>query len=230
MNKKEEESDEDKPYEILIVDDETEILRLLQETLRTAKTIECNVTIATNGEYGLKHVKEIDYDLVMSDYQMPKMDGIEFLKEVKKESPETIRFMITGQGDLNVAKEAINQADIDQYIEKPWDTDELILTIRKELAEKGEEMEEEEEAVSSVGNVKEAIETVEAFQKKITEKSSETFEKEKMMFEFGSNKEFNEFSFQVKSKNNLAIEDVDIFETKYVVTVGIYPESYNKIK
>ncbi len=230
MNRKEENSKEEKVYEVLIVDDETEVLKLLQETLKSAKTLDCNITIASNGEYGLKHVKEMDYDLVMSDYKMPKMNGVEFLKEVKEESPDTIRFMITGQGDLDVAKEAINQADIHQYIEKPWDTDELILTIRKELGMKKEGMEKDEGVVSSVDNVREAVETVQAFQKKITEKPSETFEKEKMMFEFESSDEFNEFSFQVKSNENITVEDVNIFENKYVITVGIYPESYEKVK
>ncbi|MBS3817831.1 MAG: response regulator [Candidatus Thermoplasmatota archaeon] len=223
-------SGEDKVYEILVVDDETEVLKLLQETLRTVKTIDCNVTLASNGEYGLKHVKEGDFDIVLSDYQMPQMNGIEFLKEVKKESPDTVRFMITGQGDLKVAKEAINEADIEQYIEKPWDTDELILTIRKALGEKEEDIEGEEEVVSSNEDVKEAVETVEAFQKNLMEKPSETFEKETMMFEFESSDEFNEFSFQIKNKKNLSIEDVNIFENKYVVTVGVYPPSYGKVK
>ncbi len=229
VNRKKESEDEE-AYEVLIVDDETEVLKLLQETLKAAKTLDCNITIASNGEYGLKHVKERDYDIVLSDYKMPQMNGVEFLKKVKEESPDALRFMITGQGDLNVAKDAINQADIHQYIEKPWDTDELILTIRKELGEKEEDMEEEEGVVSSVDDVKEAVETVQAFQKKITQKSTETFEKEKMMFEFESSKEFNEFSFQVKSNENITVEDVNIFENKYVITVGIYPESYSKVK
>ncbi len=230
MNGKEGESEDGKVYEILVVDDETEVLKLLQETLKTVKTIDCNVTLASNGEYGLKHVKEGDFDIVLSDYQMPQMNGIEFLKEVKKESPDAVRFMITGQGDLKVAKEAINEADIDQYIEKPWDTDELILTIRKALGEKEEDIEKEGEVVSSNEDVKEAVETVEAFQTNLTEKPSETFEKETMMFEFESSDEFNEFSFQIKNKKNLTIEDVNIFENKYVVTVGVYPESYSKVK
>ncbi|MFW5953465.1 MAG: response regulator [Candidatus Natronoplasma sp.] len=237
MKREDEKSEGKKVYNVLIVDDDTEVLKLLKRTLEVAKNMEYDVTIATNGKYGLKHVRETDYDIILSDYQMPQMDGIEFLKKVKEKSPRTLRFMITGEGDLNVAKEAINKADIDQYIEKPWDTGELLLTIRKELKERDEqkvvteeEGEEVEETVPDVDSVEEAIKTVEAFQKKITEKPKESFEKEKMMFEFNTNEEFNEFSFQIKSKENINIEDVQIFENKYVITVGVYPRSYQKIK
>lgn len=237
MKREDEKSEGKKVYNVLIVDDDTEVLKLLKRTLEVAKNMEYDVTLATNGKYGLKHVRETDYDIILSDYQMPQMDGIEFLKKVKEKSPRTLRFMITGEGDLNVAKEAINKADIDQYIEKPWDTGELLLTIRKELKERDEqkvvteeEGEEVEETVPDVDSVEEAIKTVEAFQKKITEKPKESFEKEKMMFEFNTNEEFNEFSFQIKSKENINIEDVQIFENKYVITVGVYPRSYQKIK
>ncbi len=229
MNKKEA-SDDEKQYEVLIVDDETEILELLRETLEVAQTIDCNVTIATNGKYGLKHVIERHYDIVLSDYQMPGMNGVEFLKRVKEESPETLRFMITGQGNLDVAKEGINQAAIHQYIEKPWDTDELILSLGKALGEKGEDIEKEEAIVPSVDSVKEAVDAVRAFQKKITKRPRKVLEKEKMMFEFESSNDFNEFSFQVKGNENISVQDVNIFENKYVVTVGIYPESYGRVK
>jgi len=235
VNREKEDPTVGKTYEVLIVDDETQILKLLKRTLESAKKMDYNITIATNGEYGLKQIKKSVFDIVLSDYKMPRMDGIEFLKKVREESPETLRFMITGQGDLEVAKEAINKADIDQYIEKPWDTDELLLTIQKMLKEKdeGERARKISEGMpepSKLERVEKAIKDVEAFQKKITEKPTENFEKEKMMFEFESNDEFNEFSFQVKNRRNINIIDVQIFENKYVITVGVFPESYEKVK
>lgn len=221
-------------YEVLIVDDETEVLNLLKNTLQSDKKMDYKITIATNGEYGLKQARKIDYDIILSDYKMPRMDGIEFLKKVKEESPETIRVMITGEGDLEVAKEAINRADIDQYIEKPWDTDELLLTIRKMVKEKDEsenakKSQEGRPEEPGLEKVERAVEDVEAFQKKITEKPSEDFDKDKMMFEFDTDEEFNEFSFQIKGRKNIEIEDVKIFEDKYVITVAFYPKSYEKI-
>ncbi|MFP4001120.1 MAG: response regulator [Thermoplasmata archaeon] len=229
MTGRKNDTDEKGAYEILIVDDEPQILNLLKETLTLVKDLDCEITLATSAEYGIKHIRERDYDMVMSDYQMPEMDGIEFLRKVKEESPGSVRFMITGQGDLKVAKRAINEADIDQYIEKPWDNEKLISTIREELVGKGDISKEEKSPVSSVDNVNDALDIVEAFQKKLTEEPTESFNKEKMMFEFDSNEQFNEFSFRIKNKRNIAIEDVNIFENKYVVTVGVHPKSYGKI-
>ncbi len=220
---------EDGVYNILIVDDETQILKLLKDSLKASKNFECDVTLATDGEYGIKHITEQNYDMVLSDYDMPNMNGVEFLKKVKEESPNTVRIMITGQADLDVAKEAINEADISHFIEKPWDTKELLSTIREELKDKKED-ENDERWISDVEGVEEAIQAVESLQNKLTKNPEVTLKKERMMVEFNSNKEFNRFSFQIKSLNNVEIEDVNIFQDKYVLTVGILPKSFQTIK
>jgi len=220
---------EDGVYDILIVDDETQILRLLKDSLKASKNFEFDVTLATDGEYGIKHITEQNYDMVLSDYDMPNMNGVEFLKKVKEESPNTVRIMITGQADLDVAKEAINEADISHFIEKPWDTQELLSKIREELRGKKEE-ETDERWISDVEGVAEAIETVEDIQKRLTKDPEMALKKEMMMVEFNSNEEFNNFSFQIKNLNNIEIEDVNIFQNKYVLTVGILPKTLQTIK
>ncbi|MFP4001437.1 MAG: response regulator [Thermoplasmata archaeon] len=212
-------------YDILVVDDETQILKLLNDTLETSSAFECDVNLASDGEYGLKHIKEKDYDIVLSDYEMPEMNGIEFLKKVKEESPETIRMMITGKANIEVAKEAINEVEVSHFIEKPWDSQELISILQEELEEKGES----DSRISDVDDVEEAVEAVESVQKSMAKESGLTLEKDKKMIEFTSSEDFNKFSFEIKNKNNIEIDDITIFKNKYVITVGIMPRSFEKI-
>src|SRR5678815_2587845 len=72
-------------------------------------------------------------DLVISDYLMPEMDGISFLAEVKKKFPLVPRILLTGYADKENAIKAINNVGLYQYIEKPWDNDDLRLIIRNGL-------------------------------------------------------------------------------------------------
>ncbi|MEF8873421.1 MAG: response regulator [Candidatus Thermoplasmatota archaeon] len=218
---------EDQIFDLLIVDDEPGMLNFLEETLNSADKFQCEVSTANDGKKGLNKVKNDRYDLVLSDYKMPRKNGVDFLKEVKDESPETLRFMLTGHGDLNVAKQAINEADIHQYLEKPIDKEELRFTVYEELMRKDER---DEESVTGVTSVEEALETVEAFQKNLTKKPGDGLNKEKLVFEFNSGPEFNKFSFELRKKDNIHIEDVHVFENKYIINVGVYPKSYDKIQ
>src|SRR5678810_691170 len=72
-------------------------------------------------------------DLVISDYLMPEMDGISFLAEVKKRFPLVPRILLTGYADKENAIKAINEVGLYQYIEKPWNNDDLSLIIRNAL-------------------------------------------------------------------------------------------------
>ena len=81
-------------------------------------------------------LRERSVDLVISDYLMPDIDGLEFLYSVKKMYPETARILLTGYADKKNAIKAINEVGLFQYIEKPWDNDQLKLVIRNALANK----------------------------------------------------------------------------------------------
>jgi len=98
-------------------------------------------------------------DLVISDYLMPTMDGITFLAEVKKKFPLVPRILLTGYADKENAIKAINNVGLYQYIEKPWDNDDLRLIIRnglektillKQLEEKVRESEKVHKELSDV--------------------------------------------------------------------------------
>jgi DNA-binding NtrC family response regulator len=114
---------------ILLVDDEEMILRSIKSFL----AVETDYRLLTYTS-PLKALEELDgikrIDLVISDYLMPEMDGITFLAEVKKRFPLIPRILLTGYADKENAIKAINNVGLYQYIEKPWNNDDLRLVIR----------------------------------------------------------------------------------------------------
>jgi len=116
---------------IVIVDDEEMVLTSLSSFL-TLET-NYNVKIYTSASEALAFIKENDVDLVVSDYLMPEMDGISFLARVKKMKPDVPRIILTGYADKENAIKAINEVGLFQYIEKPWDNDDLLIIFRNGL-------------------------------------------------------------------------------------------------
>jgi DNA-binding NtrC family response regulator len=116
----------------MIVDDEPNILSSLNRVLRRQDSWEIE-TYDTVAE-ALKRVQTMTFEIVISDYKMPEMDGVEFLNEVRKFQPEAIRIVLSGFTELQALLDAINEAEIYRYICKPWDDQELIATIGTALA------------------------------------------------------------------------------------------------
>ena len=115
---------------ILIVDDEPNVLKAL---LRTLRKEDYDIFTATSAQEGLKLLDMREFDLVISDQHMPGMDGIAFLQKVKAEQPHTLTVMLTGAKEIDVAMEAINTAGVYKFILKPWEDDDLKVTIRRAL-------------------------------------------------------------------------------------------------
>ena len=111
---------------ILIVDDETSILLALERNLRNYYS----VVKALNGLQGLKALKEKGpFAVIVSDYRMPQMNGIEFLTEAADFSPDTSRILLTGYADLEIAMAAINKNSIFHFLTKPCSSQDLIKVI-----------------------------------------------------------------------------------------------------
>jgi DNA-binding NtrC family response regulator len=106
---------------ILCVDDEPNILRSLQWLLQR----EFEVKTATSGHDGLALVRENDFDVVISDQRMPGMMGSEFLREVRKLSPRSMRILLTGYSDLQAVLRSVNESEVFRFINKPWKINEL---------------------------------------------------------------------------------------------------------
>lgn len=120
-----------KTSKILIVEDEAAIRRVLVKILEEESS-EYVVDAAENGEEALQKITGEDYDLVISDIKMPKMDGEELLVAAKKIKPDTVFVMISGHGDLETAVNTMRLGAFD-YISKPPDLNRLLTTVRNAL-------------------------------------------------------------------------------------------------
>jgi len=115
---------------ILLVDDDALILAGLKRHLRNQFRIET----ALSGEEALKRIEEKGpFAVIVSDYFMPGMDGIEFLCRVKETDPDTVRMMLTGSADMSTAIQAVNEGSIFQFHPKPCPADTLGKAIQTGL-------------------------------------------------------------------------------------------------
>jgi len=116
---------------IVLVDDEDMVLT----SLRSILSLETDYNIQTflSAKEALDHISSNDVDLVISDYLMPEMDGITFLARVRELRPEIPRIILTGYADKENAIKAINEVGLYQYLEKPWDNEDLMIIIRNGL-------------------------------------------------------------------------------------------------
>ncbi|KDN54967.1 sigma-54-dependent transcriptional regulator [Flavobacterium seoulense] len=119
---------------ILIIEDEAAIRRVLSKIL-SEENDTYQVEEAEDGVSGYEKIKNNDYDLVLCDIKMPKMDGVELLEEVKKIKPEIPMVMISGHGDMETAIQAMRLGAFD-YISKPPDLNRLLNTVRNALDRK----------------------------------------------------------------------------------------------
>jgi len=116
---------------ILVIEDEAAIRRVLVKILsEESKSYE--VEAAEDGLMGMEMIKNTNYDLVLCDIKMPKMDGVEVLEAAKKIKPETAMVMISGHGDLDTAVKTMRMGAFD-YISKPPDLNRLLNTVRNAL-------------------------------------------------------------------------------------------------
>lgn len=121
----------DKNATIVIVDDEEMVLTSINSFL----TLETTYTVKTftSAKEALAYIEKGPVDLVVSDYLMPEMDGISFLAAVRDLRPEVPRIILTGYADKENAIKAINNVGLFQYIEKPWDNDDILIIFRNGL-------------------------------------------------------------------------------------------------
>ena len=144
---------------IAVVDDEEMVLTSLRSFLQLET--DYDVTTYQSPQEALRALKEQSLDLIVSDYLMPGMNGIEFLLEVKKIHPYATRILLTGYADKENAIKAINEVGLYQYVEKPWDNDDLKLIIQNGL-ERRFLMEKLESKIQEVQKVQKNLQDIQA--------------------------------------------------------------------
>jgi DNA-binding NtrC family response regulator len=120
-------ADHKKPT-VLIVDDEEMVLTTLRNFLELETTY--RVITKQSPVEALDVVRNDRVDVIVADFMMPDMDGIEFLKRAREIRSHATRILLTGYADVRNAIRAINEAGLYQYLEKPWDNERLKLVIR----------------------------------------------------------------------------------------------------
>ncbi len=117
---------------VLLVDDEPDLVATYAELLESM----CEVETADGPERGLERIRMSGpFALVISDLNMPVMNGIEFLARVRALSPDTVRVMLTGCADITAAKDAVNQGSVFRFLTKPCPFEELVGTVEASLAQ-----------------------------------------------------------------------------------------------
>ncbi len=118
---------------LLLVDDEENILSSLRRLFRP---LGYRILTAQSGVQGMEVMGQENIDLIISDMRMPEMDGAKFLSEVAKRWPDTVRILLTGYSDLTSTITAVNQGRIYCYLSKPWEDNDIKMTVQNALEKK----------------------------------------------------------------------------------------------
>jgi len=116
-------------HKVLLIDDEPANLRLLRRVLGQ----DYDTLVAENGSDGLKILAEEQVSLIISDQRMPGMTGVEVLSASREIQPDAVRILLTGYTDIQALIDAINSGHIYKYVQKPWDAEDLKLTVKRAI-------------------------------------------------------------------------------------------------
>ncbi len=120
---------------LLLVDDEVNVLQALHRVVRQSfPRDEISVKLCTDPVEALELSRAENPHIVIADYRMPTMNGIEFLARLKETQPDTVRLMLSAVSDFDVLLKAVNTAEIFHYIKKPWTAEEVNEVLQKSRA------------------------------------------------------------------------------------------------
>ncbi len=144
---------------VMIVDDEEMVITSIKAFLQ----LETDFAIHgfTDPEEAARFVGQQPVDVAVTDYLMPKLNGIQLLAKVKEAQPEASRVLLTGHADKQSAIQAINQVALFQYLEKPWDNAQLLLVIQSGV-ERSRLFRELKEKVGELDSAHSSLKTVQS--------------------------------------------------------------------
>lgn len=128
---------------IMLVDDESNVTSALRRTLaRSLQGEDCVIEVFNDPRLALERAGVVDFALVVSDYRMPPLDGITFLKQFRVMQPDAMRLILSASSDVDALLKAINEAETFRYLTKPWNDTDLAVTVRTALDQYREQMAE----------------------------------------------------------------------------------------
>lgn len=127
---------------LLLVDDEANILQALRRILTRALRDEVRIESFDDPRAALTRAAETAFDVVISDFRMPVMDGVSFLKAFRQIQPDAVRVILSATTDFDSLVTAVNEAEIHRYLIKPWVDDEVVATVRGALEKHARAVEE----------------------------------------------------------------------------------------
>jgi CheY-like chemotaxis protein len=207
------------PYRILLVDDDPNILDLLSKALQREPDFP-NVTLtATDAKQGLAVLeKEAPLDVVVSDYQMPGMDGLDFLLQVKARAPKTLRMLMTAHSTERMALAAVLTAEVHSYLQKPFEAKDVIGTIREALLRRNPFV---EGLVRVVDSSEQGIKLLTDLRARLRDAPPEAAVT--LTLSFPSPIDFNRFTFRLFQTRLAETVDVHFVEGKFVISVLVHP-------
>jgi two-component system probable response regulator PhcQ len=120
---------------LLIVDDETLVLHAMRRLLQRHFTPQqLSIEISTDPLRALQRLHETHFDVVISDYRMPRLDGVALLAHARDLDPCTVRMMLSAAAEFSAVLAAVNLAGVFRYIPKPWSEPQLLADLRAALA------------------------------------------------------------------------------------------------
>lgn len=127
---------------IMLIDDERNVLSALSRILRHDWGDQALIEMHSNPRHAIEQVQERQYDVFVSDYRMPEMDGIALLTKLRELQPTTARIILSASTDFDVLMVAINEVGISRFLAKPWDDDEVVKAVREavEITSKAREL------------------------------------------------------------------------------------------
>lgn len=129
---------------LLLVDDEINVLHALQRALRQclASVEDLRIEVFTEPEQALLRSGEVAFDVIVSDYRMPGMNGAEFLATIKGIQPDAVRLVLSASTEFEAVMNTVNKGEVFRYIAKPWQADDLKATFELAFARREQTLED----------------------------------------------------------------------------------------
>lgn len=118
---------------LLLVDDDPNVVAALRRVLRSSFNQALTVECFGDPFAALERLKQVHFDVILSDYRMPAMDGFEFLRQARELQPHVVRMVLSAASDFKSVQQAINEIEVFRYLVKPWTEEEFVEQISSAL-------------------------------------------------------------------------------------------------